>query len=131
MTERRQKQRFPIQLDVLYRVYERRTEIALGIGKTIDISSSGLVFQAQNEIPVGSRLEVSATWPALLHGNQSMRWVVFGNVVRSASGVTAVTIERCEYRTQSRSLPLPASPRINYSARTLALVVGRRTLIAV
>ena len=122
MTERRLKQRFPIQLDVLYRVYQRRTETALGIGKTIDISSSGLVFRAENEIPVGSRVEVSATWPALLHGNHPIRWIVFGNVVRTGNGITAVSIERCEYRTQGRSFPLHTSPRTNYAALTLALV---------
>jgi len=109
MTERRNKRRFPIQLDVLYRVFDRRTQLAVGVGKTVDISSSGVVFRAEVDLIIGARVEVSTSWPALLNGQYQMRWVVYGNIVRSGGGLTACTIERCEFRTQGRTLPVSAS----------------------
>jgi len=120
MTERRNKQRFPIQLDVLYRVYERRTQLAAGVGRTVDISSSGLVFRTENDLGIGARVEVSTAWPVLLHGHDPMRWVVYGNVVRSGGGVTACTIQRCEFRTQNRSFPVSGSIRTDHSTRHAA-----------
>jgi len=108
MVERRTKQRFPIQLDLLYRVYQGRRVAKLEAGRSIDISSTGIVFRSDQDVATGTRVEVSTSWPALLHGTCALRWVVFGSVVRSQGGVTACSIDRYEFKTQGRSVPSPA-----------------------
>lgn len=125
MLDRRTKRRFPIQLDLLYRVHEGRRSATLGIGKTIDISSRGMIFRSDKEVPPGTRLEVSTSWPAMLHGTCPMRWVVFGNVVRSQDGMTACTIDRCEFKTQGRIFPLPATQPAGYAPKALAALTAR------
>ena len=56
---RRKAQRFPIELDVRYRTLDRRSEGVMGTGKTINISSSGVLFSSQHKFPIATRLEVA------------------------------------------------------------------------
>ena len=91
-------------------------EITAGIGKTIDISSSGLVFRTEDAITPGSRMELSIAWPALLRGSRQARWVIFGNVVRSVNGLTACTIERCQFKAEGLTTAGNDTPRATLGA---------------
>ena len=55
----------------------------MGIGRTIDVSSSGLRFNADRPLVVGQRIAVYVDWPVLLHGNIKMQLVISGIVVRT------------------------------------------------
>ena len=102
--ERRRSDRFPMELPLRYTTLSRREAILAGKGKTVNISSSGILFSSEHELPVGTRLEVSIKWPAELSGGCPLNLVARGRVSRhDCSGRIALTIEQHEFRTRSRS----------------------------
>jgi len=98
--ERRESSRFPIQEELQYRVVNRRVQTSTGVGRTIDMSSSGILFQAAEAIPLGRTLEVSVDWPARLGGICLLKLVATGPVVRSEGTLTALRIQKYEFRTR-------------------------------
>jgi len=100
--ERRTKWRFAIERDVRYKLLEGDAIVATGTGQTIDISSSGVAFLGQHVLVPGAFVELSISWPVLLDDSCPMRLVVFGRVVRCVNFANACTIDKYEFRTQSR-----------------------------
>lgn len=100
--ERRTKARFPIHRELRYKVLEDEAIVASGIGRTIDISSSGLAFDIDQTVKPGAFIELSISWPVLLDESCPMRLIVFGRVLRSGPGNSACTVDKYEYRTQAR-----------------------------
>ena len=101
--ERRRSSRFPIEREVRYKTLSPRTEVIQGAGKTLNISSSGVLFTADHDLPVGTRLEVSISWPAQLNEKCLLNLVARGRVTRQESGHLALQIQQYEFRTQSIS----------------------------
>lgn len=97
--DRRSAVRFPIEQDVRYRVFNRNT-IEVGAGKTINMSSNGVLFTTERALAPGERLEVAVNWPAQLDNKCPLKLVTIGRVVRSESACAAIAIERYEFRTQ-------------------------------
>lgn len=101
--ERRRSSRFPIEREVRYKTLSQRSEVIQGSGKTLNISSSGVLFTADHELPVGTRLEVSISWPAQLNEKCLLNLVARGRVTRQDGGNLALQIQQYEFRTQSIS----------------------------
>lgn len=99
VTERRSAVRFPIEQDVRYKIYNRNT-IEVGSGRTINMSSNGVLFTTERYLAVGERLELAVAWPAQLDNKCPLKLVTTGRVVRSEPGRAAIAIERYEFRTQ-------------------------------
>ena len=105
--ERRAAKRFPIEQEVLYKILDQRAVIPeSGSGKTIDISSKGVLFGTTQRLRSGKRIEVSINWPVPLEGGCLLKFVAVGRVVRSEEDRAAVHIEQHEFRTR-RSKELP------------------------
>lgn len=102
LPERRRSSRFPIEREVKYKTLNQRTESLIGNGKTLNISSSGVLFTAEHDLPVGTRLEVSISWPAQLNDRCLLNLVARGRVTRHTKGQLALQIQQYEFRTQSR-----------------------------
>ena len=102
MNDRRRSSRFPIERDVRYKTLNQRSEVLAGNGKTLNISSSGVLFTSEHELPVGTRLELSISWPAQLNERCLLNLVARGRVTRHHKGQMAVQIQQYEFRTQSR-----------------------------
>jgi len=100
--ERRGKLRFPMQRDLRYKLLKDGATIESGAGQTVDIGSGGVGFSMGRELAVGSFIELSISWPVLLEESCPMRLIVFGRIVRSDNGISACTIDKYEFRTQSR-----------------------------
>jgi hypothetical protein len=100
--ERRRSSRFPIERDLRYKTLNQRSEILAGNGKTLNISSSGVLFTSDHDLPVGTRLEVSISWPAQLNEKCLLNLVARGRVTRHTKGQLALQIQQYEFRTQSR-----------------------------
>ena len=100
--DRRRNRRFPIQLAVEYRVITSHPALH-GTGTTIDFSSRGIAFATENNLPVGSGVEISVDWPAKLDGQRALRFVAVGYVVRSHNGRVAVLIYDYEFKTRGRA----------------------------
>ncbi len=101
-TERRRSSRFPIEREVRYKTLNQRTETLAGNGKTLNISSSGVLFTSDHDLPVGTRLELSISWPAQLNDRCLLNLVARGRVTRHNKGQLALQIQQYEFRTQSR-----------------------------
>lgn len=100
--DRRTAIRFPIAQDVRYKLFRGRT-VQSGVGKSVNMSSSGILFQG-GPIEVRKKIEVSVNWPMQLGGACRLKLVAQGRVVRCENGYVAVAIDRYEFRTQgSRS----------------------------
>lgn len=101
-SERRRSSRFPIERELRYKTLNLRTEPQTGTGKTMNISSSGVLFTTEHEFPVGTRLEVTISWPAQLNERCMLNLVARGRVSRFGKGHVALQIQQYEFRTQSR-----------------------------
>ncbi len=96
--DRRAAVRFPIEQEVRYKVFNRNT-IEVGSGRTINLSSNGVLFTTERTLNPGERLEVSVNWPAQLDNRCALKLVTTGRVVRSETDRAAIAIERYEFRT--------------------------------
>ena len=101
--ERRRYSRFPIEREVRYKTLSQRAEILAGVGKTLNISSSGVLFTADRQLPVGTRIEVSISWPAQLNEKCLLNLVARGRIIRQDGEQLALQIQQYEFRTQSIS----------------------------
>jgi PilZ domain len=106
--ERREKQRFPIQRELRFRLLQEGRVAEAGQGQTLNLSSGGVAFSLPGELPVGAFIELSISWPVQLETGTPMRLVVFGRVLRSSEGEAACTVDKYEFRTQARSVPVTA-----------------------
>ena len=99
--ERRASDRFPIERDVRYRILNRKTGDELGAGKTVNMSSNGVLFTTDGFLIPGRRVELAISWPAQLNSKVALKLVARGRVVRSEDGMAAVEIQQYEFRTQA------------------------------
>ena len=99
--DRRHSDRFPIEREVRYRVLSKRSGDEAGDGKTVNISSSGVLFTAEHVLLPGRRLELSISWPAQLNNKCALKLVARGRIVRFEDGRAAMEIQQYEFRTQS------------------------------
>src|SRR5436853_234503 len=85
--ERRRHKRLPIERDVRYKVLgsgKNKEKIrGVGLGKTINMSSGGVLFTTDSGLAEGDRVELAIDWPAQLEGRLRLKMVVFGHVVRA------------------------------------------------
>lgn len=99
--ERRMTCRFPVHQQVRYRELRARSVSSSGTGKTLDVSSGGILFTTTGRLQPGQSIEVSMDWPARLHGNCPLQFVATGRVLRSDGKTAAVRIQRYEFRTRA------------------------------
>lgn len=107
--DRRQSDRFPIEREVRYRVLNKRSNEETGSGKTVNISSSGVLFTVEHILLPGRRMELSISWPAQLNNKCALKLVTRGRVVRLEGGRAALEIQHYEFRTHSTAAPAMAS----------------------
>ena len=120
--DRRFDRRYQIQLELRWKLIRRRKVQNAGAGRTIDLSSGGVLFDAGRLLPVGLNVELSISWPVLLHDIAPMQLVVSGRIVRSVGAYSAVQITQHEFRT----VGIPADHRqlLATAARTPALIMN-------
>jgi len=109
--ERRQKQRFNIQRELRYRATEDGIVAASGCGQTLNLGSGGVAFVSGEALAVGAFVELSISWPVLLDESCPMRLIVFGRVLRTTGRKSVCTVDKYEFRTQSRTLQLVSPSR--------------------
>jgi hypothetical protein len=100
MSERRTSGRFPIEREVRYKVISRRGQEA-GTGKTVNISSSGILFSTEQPLETGKQVEISVAWPAQLNNQTPLKLVARGRLVRVEDHRAALEIQHYEFRTQA------------------------------
>ena len=101
--ERRRSDRFAIEREVRYRALNKRGGDEAGEGKTLNMSSSGVLFTSGQILRPGRRIELAISWPAQLNNKCALRLVARGRIVRFENGVAAMEIQQYEFRTQSQA----------------------------
>lgn len=101
--EKRNRFRFAIERDVRYKLAEDGVVVAAGSGQTIDMGSGGVAFVTERPIPPGGLVELSISWPVLLDETCPMRFIVFGRILRCTGRKAVCSIDKYEFRTQSRT----------------------------
>ena len=107
--DRRSTDRFPIEREVRFRLLGKRNGQEEGTGKTVNISSNGVLFTTDKALVPGRRIEVSISWPAQLDNRCQLKLVAKGRVTRQENGQAAVEIQQYEFRTAGRRVIRPAS----------------------
>ena len=120
--------RFPMNRELRYKLLEDERIMAVGLGNTTDMSSGGVAFHSDGDLPKGSFIELSISWPALLDDVCPMRLIVVGRVLRVA-GTKVCSVEKWEFRTQSRhvstSMPLRVDGKLQRWAEYRKEVIMR------
>jgi len=98
--DRRGSTRMPIEQDVQYRVLSKKDGGLEACGKTVNISSSGVLLTTEHILLPGRRVEVSINWPAQLDQKCALKLVARGRVVRFENGTAAIEILQHEFRTR-------------------------------
>ena len=114
--DRRRDRRYGLELDVRWKLIRRRRLLESGEGRTLDLSSGGILFDAGRPLPAGLNVELSITWPVMLHNVAPLQLSVYGKIVRSDGRRTAVRMVQHEFRTAGSAME-----------RRLALASGART----
>ena len=102
-TDRRSSDRFPMDRDVRYRVMNRKSGEDTGMGKTLNMSSNGVLFETEQSLLPGRRVEMTISWPAQLNNTCPLKLVARGRIVRVEAGRAAVEIQQYEFRTQGKA----------------------------
>jgi hypothetical protein len=99
--QRRSADRFPMDREIRYRVLERKSTEPFRLGKTVNMSSNGVLFTTDQFLNPGRYLELSISWPAQLDSKVALKLVARGRVVRTNQDAAAVQIHQYEFRTQA------------------------------
>jgi len=98
-TEQRSHQRYPIELEVEYRLLAKGKSELVGSGKTRNISTGGVLFEASGSRPATGSIELLLSWPFLLEGVCPLKLVMKGRIVRSDVRGIAIQSNYHEFRT--------------------------------
>lgn len=98
-SDRRSRIRFPLELNMYYRVTKGDPKFLIE-GKTINVSSSGVLFRSLELPRLGDKVEVTLDWPLDLNPSCRIRLVVSGRVVRLTGNSAAVEVLGYEFRTK-------------------------------
>jgi len=99
--DRRRSDRFAIEREIRSRALNKRGGEEAGEGKTVNMSSSGVLFTAPQILRPGRRIELAISWPAQLNNKCALKLVARGRIVRFENGLAAMEIQQYEFRTQS------------------------------
>jgi len=99
--ERRGTDRFPIESELRYKMVETKGAPEAGMGRTLNMSSSGVLFTSESQLPVGRRVELSVDWPAQLNDQCGLKLVAQGRIVRASAEVAAIRIDKYDFRTRA------------------------------
>jgi hypothetical protein len=97
--DQRLHQRYPIALKIEYKLLKKGRVERFGSGRTMNISSGGIFFEADDPLPNRGRVELAMEWPFLLEGVCALKVVMRGRIVRSETNGIAVQIMQHEFRT--------------------------------
>lgn len=95
-TDRREATRYPIALPLKYAVLRAGEAPVTGVGESINLSRTGVLFRCGGRPAVGDSVILVVDWPTRGPGDEVMKLVITGLVLRTRRGSAAIGI-----RTQS------------------------------
>jgi hypothetical protein len=98
--QRRFGLRYPFDTEVAYRFARTDDVVTEGSGRTVNISSRGLLIVSEPVLPIGVIIEVQIPWPLKLDGCISLNLYIRGHTVRSTGNQTGIAIRQYDFRTR-------------------------------
>ena len=95
-TDRRAAGRYSIQEDVRWSLRDRQD--VLEPGKTVNISSAGVLFDTGSFAPQGTLVDVAINWPVPTDTGAVLQLMARGRVVRFSDGRAAVQFHQTQFR---------------------------------
>jgi hypothetical protein len=95
VTENRKNQRFDLRLP--FEVIRSGHRLNLVQGHTLNMSSSGVLFELNQPLAVGEIIEYMITLPTGQNPDEDVRLRCMGKVIRSHENFAAATMERYEF----------------------------------
>ena len=98
--DQRLHQRFPINLEIDYKVLSGARVEYQGSGRTVNISSGGVLMETDNLFPpAAGTIELAIRWPFRLEGICPLKLVMRGRIVRRVGTFVAVESDNYEFHT--------------------------------
>ena len=97
--DRRTYRRYPLSIDIEYRLSSPERITQVGRGTVVNLSNDGILFEAEDAIPMDTLIELSIPWPALRQPAVQLSLHVIGKTVRVENRRVAVQINRAVFRT--------------------------------
>ena len=98
--ERRQSTRFPIEQDVRYRLKGHRPPV-IGEGRTVNLSSRGVLFTTDRVLAKGSPVQMEINWPVLLDDSRPLKLIARGPIIWCDGEKAAMKFEGWEFHTRT------------------------------
>jgi len=95
--DRRLQRRYPLELDLEFRIVDGDKIVSTGAGRTGNISSGGVMFHAAEGVPSGPHVELAVRWPAVLGNAPFLELRIFGRLVRNNSQGLAIRMTRYHF----------------------------------
>src|SRR6185312_6467133 len=90
--DRRASYRRPIEQFVRYKVLENASACPVEVGRTVNMSRTGVLFTTESPLAMGQPVELDICWPLRKDGSP-LALVIRGNVVRAEETQAVVAID--------------------------------------
>lgn len=97
--DRRHDRRYHLQLELRWKLIRRKRVLDSGTGRTLDLSSGGIYLETERALHPGLNVELSISWPVMLHNVAPLQLVVFGKILRVNGNRSAILMSQHEFRT--------------------------------
>ncbi|HLI82422.1 MAG TPA: PilZ domain-containing protein [Bryobacteraceae bacterium] len=100
--DRRLSRRYPIAAELEYRAVRRDGLPFRGAGRSLNLSTGGILFQSEQALTLGMRIELTIAWPARLNDAVDLNLCVSGRVARTDGNLYVVRIREHEFCVRGR-----------------------------
>lgn len=97
--DRRSHNRYPIELELEYKLWNSDRVERVGFGRTLNLSSGGVLFEADVALPAGAAITLAVKWPCSLGKACTLKLHMRGRVIRCEARRIAVELTHYEFRT--------------------------------
>jgi hypothetical protein len=104
-SDRRVARRYPIRLRIKYSIVRRRRVLESGYGRTVNMSTGGLLIETHSRLPLGVGIQLFIDWPAAPRNGTALQLEVSGKTVRNDSNHTAISMTHREFLLRSVEEP--------------------------
>ena len=91
---------FRLVLRLKYKTTYSKGKAVSGTGSTVLLSSTDIVFNADQPLGSGVRCEISIDWPVFLEGRINLQLVLQSVITRSEGQVVMGRVSKYEFRTR-------------------------------
>ena len=100
--DRRLSRRYPIAVELEYRAAGNDGPAIQGFGRTLNLSTGGVLFETDQPLRPEMRIELAIAWPVRLNESLALNLCVCGRVARTDGQFHAIRIREHEFCLRGR-----------------------------